>query len=105
MAPHLQTSSQHITSYSSNVGEEYANVKWDELGFGLIPTDFMFIMKYCSKDGYFLPGILAPFGNIELSLSAGVLNYGQGLFEGLKACTGEKMAVFSFFGRKRMAYA
>ncbi|XP_038701953.1 branched-chain amino acid aminotransferase 2, chloroplastic-like isoform X5 [Tripterygium wilfordii] len=35
--------------------------------------------------GNFSKGELQRFGNIELSPSAGVLNYGQGLFEGLKA--------------------
>ncbi|XP_024933592.2 branched-chain amino acid aminotransferase 2, chloroplastic [Ziziphus jujuba] len=44
----------------------------------------MYSMK-CVKGDNFSQGNLIPFGNIELSPSAGVLNYGQGLFEGLKA--------------------
>ncbi|PON63328.1 Branched-chain amino acid aminotransferase II [Parasponia andersonii] len=80
--PNLQTSSGPINTADSN--EEYARVNWDALGFGVIPTDFMYVMK-CSKEGDFLHGNLTPYGNIELSPSAGVLNYGQGLFEGLKA--------------------
>nr|XP_016448371.1 PREDICTED: branched-chain-amino-acid aminotransferase 5, chloroplastic-like [Nicotiana tabacum] len=44
----------------------------------------MYIMK-CSRDENFSKGELQRFGNIELSPSAGILNYGQGLFEGLKA--------------------
>ncbi|KAK8962968.1 hypothetical protein KSP40_PGU020189 [Platanthera guangdongensis] len=44
----------------------------------------MYIMK-CSQDDEFSQGQLSRYGNIELSPSAGVLNYGQGLFEGLKA--------------------
>uniref|UniRef100_J3LJ22 Branched-chain-amino-acid aminotransferase n=2 Tax=Oryza brachyantha TaxID=4533 RepID=J3LJ22_ORYBR len=39
----------------------------------------------CGLDGNFSKGEVVPFGPIELSPSAGVLNYGQGLFEGLKA--------------------
>jgi hypothetical protein len=31
------------------------------------------------------PGKLRPFGPLEMSPAAGVLNYGQGLFEGMKA--------------------
>ncbi|KAL4372621.1 hypothetical protein AHAS_Ahas05G0000100 [Arachis hypogaea] len=44
----------------------------------------MYIMK-CPHGGTFSKGELKRFGNIELNPSAGVLNYGQGLFEGLKA--------------------
>ncbi|GAB4847135.1 Branched-chain-amino-acid aminotransferase, mitochondrial [Ancistrocladus abbreviatus] len=61
-----------------------ADIDWDNLGFGFMPTDYMYIMK-CPHGGNFSKGELRRFGNIELSPSAGVLNYGQGLFEGLKA--------------------
>ncbi|KAG9440041.1 hypothetical protein H6P81_020206 [Aristolochia fimbriata] len=63
---------------------ELADINWDNLGFGLMPTDYMYIMKF-SRDESFCHGELQRFGNIELSPSSGVLNYGQGLFEGLKA--------------------
>ncbi|KAL5558731.1 hypothetical protein UlMin_034942 [Ulmus minor] len=53
-----------------------------------MPTDYMYLMK-CSKGGNFTQGQLSPFGNIELSPAAGVLNYGQGLFEGIKATRNE----------------
>ncbi|CAN0921980.1 Branched-chain-amino-acid aminotransferase 2, chloroplastic [Linum grandiflorum] len=61
-----------------------ANKNWDKLGFSLVTTDYMYVMK-CGKDGNFAQGALNPYGNIELSPCAGVLNYGQGLFEGTKA--------------------
>ncbi|KAG8632726.1 hypothetical protein MANES_18G051400v8 [Manihot esculenta] len=63
---------------------EYANLDWDNLGFGITPADFMYSMK-CSKGGSFEQGQLSRYGNVELSPSAGVLNYGQGLYEGTKA--------------------
>ncbi|XP_030528308.2 branched-chain amino acid aminotransferase 2, chloroplastic-like isoform X2 [Rhodamnia argentea] len=63
---------------------ELADIDWENLGFGLLPTDYMYTMK-CGRDGNFSKSELRRFGNIELSPSAGVLNYGQGLFEGLKA--------------------
>ncbi|XP_061344426.1 branched-chain-amino-acid aminotransferase 2, chloroplastic-like isoform X2 [Gastrolobium bilobum] len=63
---------------------EYADVDWDSLGFGLMPTDYMYITK-CTAGHSFGQGQLNRYGNIELSPSAGVLNYGQGLFEGTKA--------------------
>ncbi|CAN6482169.1 unnamed protein product [Victoria cruziana] len=64
--------------------EDVFDFDWDRLGFSLTKTDFMYTMK-CSNDEGFSKGELTPYGNIELSPSAGVLNYGQGLFEGLKA--------------------
>ncbi|KAJ7944567.1 Branched-chain-amino-acid aminotransferase [Quillaja saponaria] len=63
---------------------ELADIEWDNLGFGFLSTDYMYVMK-CPQGGKFSNGELQCFGNIELSPSAGVLNYGQGLFEGLKA--------------------
>ncbi|MED6152176.1 Branched-chain-amino-acid aminotransferase, mitochondrial [Stylosanthes scabra] len=76
------TPSLSNASYSQTV--ELADIEWDNLGFGLQPTDYMYIMK-CQQGGTFSKGELKRFGNIELNPSAGVLNYGQGLFEGLKA--------------------
>ncbi|KAG7627910.1 Branched-chain amino acid aminotransferase II [Arabidopsis thaliana x Arabidopsis arenosa] len=69
---------------SSTLVPELADIDWDTVGFGLKPADYMYVMK-CNIDGEFSKGELQRFGNIEISPSAGVLNYGQGLFEGLKA--------------------
>lgn len=68
----------------SNEVAELADIDWDNLGFGFLSTDYMYVTK-CARDGNFSKGELQRFGNIELNPSAGVLNYGQGLFEGLKA--------------------
>ncbi|KAL4376816.1 hypothetical protein GQ457_02G008580 [Hibiscus cannabinus] len=81
-------------SYSSEASE-LAEIEWDNLGFGVIPTDYMYMMK-CTQDGSFSGGELQRFGNIELSPSAGVLNYGQGLFEGLKAYRKEDDTILLF---------
>uniref|UniRef100_A0A5B7ABX3 Branched-chain-amino-acid aminotransferase n=2 Tax=Davidia involucrata TaxID=16924 RepID=A0A5B7ABX3_DAVIN len=75
--------------------DEYADIDWNKLGFGLMPTDYMYIMK-CSEDQNFEQGQLSRYGNIELSPSAGVLNYGQGLFEGTKAFRREDGRLFLF---------
>jgi len=53
-----------------------AEVNWDELGFNLVTTDYMFVMK-CAKGDKFSEGSLLPYGNIEISPSSGILNYGQ----------------------------
>ncbi|KAH0894949.1 LOW QUALITY PROTEIN: hypothetical protein HID58_057378 [Brassica napus] len=64
--------------------EKYANVNWEELGFSLIPTDYMYMSK-CKQGESFSEGEIVPYGDIPISPCAGILNYGQGLFEGLKA--------------------
>ncbi|GAV57669.1 Aminotran_4 domain-containing protein [Cephalotus follicularis] len=74
---------------------ELADIDWDNLGFGFVPTDYMYMMK-CTQGGNFSKGELQRFGNIELSPSAGVLNYGQGLFEGLKAYRTEDGKILLF---------
>ncbi|XP_059447157.1 branched-chain-amino-acid aminotransferase 6-like isoform X1 [Corylus avellana] len=79
----MASTSEQTTCETMN-SEKYADVNWDELGFSPIPTDYMFVMK-CSEGENFLQGNLTPFGNIELSPSATILNTGQGIFEGLKA--------------------
>ncbi|KAL5777531.1 hypothetical protein ACOSP7_010457 [Xanthoceras sorbifolium] len=84
--------------------DECAAMDWDNLGFGLIPTDYMYSMK-CYDDQIFEQGQLSRYGKIELSPSAGVLNYGQGLFEGLKAYQKENGQLVLFrmqIGAKRM---
>ena len=57
---------------------------WDSLGFNLIPTRSMY-SAMCRLGENWSNGSLIPFGNIELSPAAVVLNYGQGVFEGTKA--------------------
>ncbi|KAJ4826880.1 Branched-chain-amino-acid aminotransferase, mitochondrial [Turnera subulata] len=81
-ASSLQEVSKPSASSPSN-GDEYADVDWDNLGFGIMPTDYIYMMK-SSEDGSFEKGQLNRYGNIELAPAAGVLNYGQGLYEGTK---------------------
>ncbi|XWS40344.1 hypothetical protein CRYUN_Cryun18bG0132900 [Craigia yunnanensis] len=75
---------------------EYADVNWDELGFALTKTDYMYVMTCCEDEEKFSQGTLTPFGNIELCPSSGILNYGQGLFEGLKAYRKEDEGILLF---------
>ena len=56
--------------------DDYTDLDWDNLGFGIMPTDYMYLMK-CSKGEDFERGQLNRYGNIELGPAAGVLNYGQ----------------------------
>ncbi|CAN1825691.1 Branched-chain-amino-acid aminotransferase 2, chloroplastic [Linum perenne] len=70
---------------SSSANRSYEQeTDWDNLGFDLVTTDYMYVMK-SGSNGSFDKGELCPFGNIQLNPASGVLNYGQGLFEGTKA--------------------
>lgn len=82
--PALQAISESAVQ-SHEADEKYGDaMNWDELEFGVIPTDYMYIMK-CPNGDNFSQGHLAPYGKIELSPFSGILNYGQGVLEGLKA--------------------
>ncbi|KAI4342046.1 hypothetical protein MLD38_026708 [Melastoma candidum] len=72
-----------------------ANVNWDELGFGLNPAEYMFIAK-SSADGDFSGGKITPYGPISLDPAAGILNYGQGVLEGVKAYRTEDSRILLF---------
>lgn len=61
-----------------------ARVDFDNLSFSITPADTMYISK-CKGDGIWDAGAYLPYGDITISPAAGVLNYGQGLFEGMKA--------------------
>ena len=56
----------------------------DQLGFGQVFTDHMFVMDYVEGQGWINPTITA-YAPIELSPAAMVFHYGQAVFEGLKA--------------------
>ncbi|GFZ10119.1 branched-chain amino acid transaminase 2 [Actinidia rufa] len=80
---------------SSGSDDECGEIDWDNLGFGIKPTDYMYVTK-CTEDGVFQQGQLNRYGNIELNPSAGVLNYGQGIFKGTKAFRREDGGLFLF---------
>lgn len=61
------------------------NIDWSELGFGYIKTDWRYVANY--KDGKWDEGTLSEDGTITMSECAGVLQYAQTCFEGLKAYT------------------
>jgi len=57
---------------------------WDNMKFGFIETDYMFISQ-TGADMQWDAGAIKPFQDLQISPVAAVLNYGQGMFEGLKA--------------------
>ncbi len=66
---------------------EKKNIDWGNLGFGYIQTDKRFVSEY--KDGAWDEGNLTSDANVVISECAGVLQYAQTCFEGLKAYTTE----------------
>lgn len=61
-----------------------SSIDWDSLKFSITPTDTMYMAK-CQLDEPWQEGEFLPYGNISISPAAGVLNYAQGIFEGMKA--------------------
>ena len=61
------------------------NINWGELTFSYQPTDMRFVANY--KDGKWDEGQLTSDSNIVLNECAGVFQYAQTCFEGLKAYT------------------
>ena len=61
------------------------DIDWKNLGFGYIKTDYRFVSNY--KDGIWDEGILSQDDMITMTECAGVLQYAQTCFEGLKAYT------------------
>lgn len=64
---------------------EKKQIDWSNLGFGYIQTEKRYVSNY--KDGKWDEGGLTEDSNIVLNECAGVLQYAQTVFEGLKAYT------------------
>ena len=66
---------------------EKKNIDWANLGFGYMKTDKRYVSDF--KDGKWDEGRLTEDDKIVMSECAGVLQYAQTVFEGLKAYTTE----------------
>ncbi|MFQ6616522.1 MAG: branched-chain amino acid aminotransferase [Fidelibacterota bacterium] len=75
--------------------EPLQDINWDRLKFTITPTRSMYLAR-CDLGEEWAPGELVPFGEIPISPAAGVLNYGQGVFEGTKAFRSVKDRVVLF---------
>ncbi len=73
---------------------EKKNIDWENIGFGYIPTDKRFVANY--KDGAWDEGGLTEDPNIVMNECAGVLQYAQTVFEGMKAYTTEDGHIVTF---------
>ncbi len=73
---------------------EKKNLDWANIGFGYHPTDMRYVSNF--KAGAWDEGVLTPDANIVLNECAGVLQYAQTIFEGLKAYTTEDGRIVTF---------
>lgn len=60
------------------------DIDLNNLTFSFTKTRSMYVSK-CELGDEWQSGSIVPFDNLQISPAAGVLNYGQGLFEGMKA--------------------
>ncbi len=70
------------------------DINWGELGFGYVKTDYRFVANF--KDGKWDEGALITDENVVINEGAGVLQYAQTCFEGLKAYTTEDGKIVCF---------
>ena len=73
---------------------EKKNIDWSALGFGYIQTDKRFVSNY--KNGAWDEGVLTDDATVVISECAGVLQYSQSCFEGLKAYTTQNGHIVCF---------
>lgn len=73
---------------------EKKTIDWGNLGFGYMQTDKRFVANY--KNGAWDEGVLTEDANVVISECAGVLQYAQTCFEGMKAYTTEDGRIVTF---------
>jgi len=67
---------------------EKKSIDWADLGFGYIKTDYRYVSNY--TNGAWDEGVMTEDDMITMSECAGVLQYAQTVFEGMKAYTTEQ---------------
>lgn len=73
---------------------EKKDLDWSNLGFGYVKTDKRYVSNF--KNGAWDEGALTDDANIVLNECAGVFQYAQTVFEGLKAYTTEDGHIVTF---------
>ena len=73
---------------------EKKNIDWGNIGFSYMPTDYRYVANF--KDGAWDAGELTTDPNVVINECAGVLQYAQTCFEGLKAYTTEDGRIVTF---------
>ncbi|MEK4629365.1 MAG: branched-chain amino acid aminotransferase [Solibacillus sp.] len=84
----IQIATELATSKKQKISAE-------QLGFGQVFTDHMFVMDYVEGKGWH-NATITPYAPIELNPAAMVFHYGQAVFEGLKAYAAENGEIILF---------
>ena len=75
--------------------KEKQKINWESLEFKVYPTRSMWKGE-CKSNEAWSSGKLEPYGEVEMSPASSVLNYGQGVFEGMKAYHSAKDRIVLF---------
>ena len=73
---------------------EKKNIDWSNLGFGYVKTDYRFVSDF--KDGKWDEGKMTQDDKVVISECAGVLQYAQTIFEGMKGHTTQAGRIVTF---------
>lgn len=73
----------HEISIKRTQNSKIADIDFNNLPFGKVFTDHMFVADY--KDGQWKNMQIIPFQNLSLHPATSALHYGQAIFEGMKA--------------------
>ncbi len=73
---------------------EKKNIDWGNLGFGYVQTDYRYVSNF--KNGAWDEGTITTDATVVLNECAGVLQYAQTVFEGMKAYTTEDGHIVTF---------
>lgn len=73
---------------------EKKDLDWENMGFNYMPTDKRYVADY--KNGSWGEGVLSSDANVVINECAGILQYCQECFEGLKAYTTEDGSIVTF---------
>eukprot|EP00933_Yihiella_yeosuensis_P008601 TRINITY_DN114138_c0_g1_i1.p1 TRINITY_DN114138_c0_g1~~TRINITY_DN114138_c0_g1_i1.p1 ORF type:complete len:402 (+),score=55.67 TRINITY_DN114138_c0_g1_i1:96-1301(+) len=75
-------------------------IEWNKLSFSLATRETRMILANCEYGKMWSPCRSEPYGPLSLEPSATILNYGQGIFEGIKAYRTSKGRIVLFRPQK-----
>ncbi len=90
----MQVEMKPVISIEKTKNSKISKVDFNNLPFGKVYTDHMFICEY--SDGQWQNPKVIPYQNISLEPSSKIFHYGQSVFEGMKAYKDNEGKVWLF---------
>ena len=90
----MQVEMKPVISVVKTKNSKISKVDFNNLPFGKVYTDHMFICEY--SDGQWQDPKVIPYQNISLDPSSKIFHYGQSVFEGMKAYKDQEGKVWLF---------